>query len=142
MNTANRRIDLVAASVSLRTPLEWSMGTIDTKTISAEFAKGNMAFVSPYLADDIQWNILGEDPIVGKDQVLEVSKMLQLESFPVITLKNVISEGNLVVVESTGKATTKAGKPYNQSYCDIFRFVGEQLQEVTTYLDTAVNRNQ
>ena len=142
MNTANRRIDLVAASVSLRTPLEWSMGTIDTKTISAEFAKGNMAFVSPYLADDIQWNILGEDPIVGKDQVLEVSKMLQLESFPVITLKNVISEGNLVVVESTGKATTKEGKPYNQSYCDIFRFVGEQLQEVTTYLDTALNRNQ
>jgi hypothetical protein len=68
--------------------------------------------------------------------------MLQLESFPVITLKNVISEGNLVVVESTGKATTKAGKPYNQSYCDIFRFVGEQLQEITTYLDTAVNRNQ
>ena len=125
-----------------RDGLEWPVGTIDTKTISAEFAKGNMAFVSPYLADDIQWNILGEDPIVGKDQVLEVSKMLQLESFPVITLKNVISEGNLVVVESTGKATTKEGKPYNQSYCDIFRFVGEQLQEVTTYLDTALNRNQ
>jgi ketosteroid isomerase-like protein len=118
------------------------MGTVDTKTISTEFAKGNMAFVSPYLADDIQWKILGEDPIVGKDQVLEVSKMLQLESFPVITVKNVISEGNLVVVESTGKATTKEGKPYNQSYCDIFRFVGEQLQEVTTYLDTALSRNQ
>lgn len=79
---------------------------------------------------------------MGKAQVLEVSKMLRLESFPEVTLKNVISEGNLVVVESTGKATTTEGQPYNQSYCDIFRFVGEQLQEVTTYLDTALNRHQ
>jgi uncharacterized protein len=118
------------------------MGTVDAKTISVEFAKGNMAFVAPYLADAIRWNILGEDPILGKDAVLEVSKMLQLKSFPVITVKNVIAEGNLVAVESTGEATTKEGKPYNQSYCDIFRFVGEQLQEVTTYLDTALSRSQ
>ena len=44
-----------------------------------------------------------------------------------------------MVVESTGEAKTKIEKPYNQMYCDIFRFSGEKLQEITTYLDTALS---
>jgi ketosteroid isomerase-like protein len=109
------------------------------KEISEEFAKGNMEFVEPYLSDDIKWNIIGENSIIGKEQVLEVSKMLQLESFPVITIKNIVAEGNYVVVESTGVAKTKEGKPYNQTYCEIFRFINNKVQEITTYLDTAVS---
>ncbi len=109
------------------------------KKISEEFAKGNLEFFAAYFADDIKWNILGDTPIIGKEQVLEVSKMLQLESFPVITIKNVVAEGNFVVVESTGKATTKNGKPYNQTYCDVFHFYNGKLQEITTYLDTALS---
>ena len=105
--------------------------------ISEEFAKGNLEFAGAYLADDIKWNILGDNSIIGKEQVLEVSKMLQLESFPVITIKNIVAEGDYVVIESTGKATTRNGKPYNQTYCDVFRFKDQTLQEITTYLDTA-----
>jgi hypothetical protein len=62
--------------------------------ISEEFANGNLEFTGAYLADDIKWNILGENPIVGKEAVFEVSKMLQLESFPVITIKNIVADGN------------------------------------------------
>ncbi len=108
--------------------------------ISEEFANGNLEFAGAYLADDIKWTILGDNPIAGKEQVLEVSKMSQLQSFPAITIKNVIAQENYVVIESSGRATTKSGKPYNQSYCDIFRFENEQLQEITTYLDTALSR--
>ena len=112
---------------------------VTNKVISEEFAKGNLEFSATYLADDIKWNILGEKPIVGKEQVLEVSKMSQLESFPVITIKNIVAEGDYVVIESTGKATTKNGKPYDQTYCDVFRFTKEKLIEITTYLDTALS---
>jgi len=76
------------------------------RTIREEFAKGNLIFFG-YFADDIKWNILADTLIIGKEQVLEVSKMLQLESFPVITIKNVVAEGNFAVVESTRKASTK-----------------------------------
>ena len=109
------------------------------KEISEQFAKGNFAFSASYLADDIKWNILGDSPIIGKAQVLEISKMLQLESFPVITIKNIVAEGYYVVIESTGKATTKNGKPYNQTYCDVFKFNEAKLIEITTYLDTALS---
>ncbi len=109
------------------------------KKISEEFAKGNLQFCVAYLADNIKWNILGNSPIIGKEQVLEVSKMQELESFPIITIKNVVAEGYYVVVESTGKAKTKNGKPYNQTYCEVFKFDDEKLQEITTYLDTALS---
>jgi ketosteroid isomerase-like protein len=110
------------------------------KKISEEFAKGNLRFSGAYLAEDIRWNILGEDTIVGKEQVLEASKMAQLQSFPAIKIKNIISEGGYVVVESTGEAKTVKGKPYNQTYCEVYRFDNEKLQEITTYLDTALSK--
>src|SRR5215212_4646538 len=110
------------------------------KKISEEFAKGNLRFCEAYLAEDIKWNVLGEDTIVGKEQVLEVSKMAQLQSYPVIKIKSIISEGNYVVIESTGEAKTIKGKPYNQIYCEVFRFDNEKLQEITTYLDTALSK--
>jgi uncharacterized protein len=118
------------------------MKTIDNQLsikISEAFSKGNMEFSSIYLVDDVKWNILGSSPIIGREQVLEVSKMLQLESFPLITIKNIVAEGNYVVVESTGEAKTKNGKPYNQTYCDVFKFNEEKLVEITTYLDTALS---
>jgi uncharacterized protein len=118
------------------------MKTIDNQLlikISEAFSKGNMEFSSIYLADDVKWNILGSSPIIGKKQVLEVSKMLQLESFPLVTIKNIVAEGNYVVVESAGEAKTKNGKPYNQTYCDVFKFNQEKLVEITTYLDTALS---
>ena len=108
--------------------------------IAEEFVKGNLEFAKAYLAENIKWNVLGENAIEGKQQVLEISKMSQLQSYPVITIKNIIAEENFVVIESTGKAKTKSGQPYNQHYCDIFKFENERLQEITTYLDTALSR--
>ena len=109
------------------------------KDISEQFAKGNMAFVTPYLADDVKWNILGGGTVAGRDEVLEASKMAQLQSYPKITIRTIVAEGDVVVVESTGEARTRSGKPYNQAYCEVFRFRNEELQEITTYLDTALS---
>ncbi len=109
--------------------------------INNAFENGDMNFYEAHLADDIRWNILGnKNPIKGKPEYLEVLKMQDLESFPKVTIVNIIAEGDYVVVESTGKATTKKGKPYNQTYCDIYRFKDDKIQEVTTYLDTAISK--
>ena len=109
--------------------------------INTAFENGDMDFYESCIADDIRWNILGvENPITDKQEYLEVLKMQSLESFPEITIVNIIAEGDYVVVESTGKATTKKGKPYNQTYCDIYRFKDGMIQEVTTYLDTALSK--
>ena len=110
------------------------------KKVSEAFAKGDIEFAEKYFSEDMHWNIIGEEPIKGKEQILEIYKMSQLESFPIVTIKNMIAEGNYVVTESLGKAVTKNGKPYNQTYCDVFRFENNKLQEITTYLDTALSK--
>lgn len=45
-----------------------------------------------------------------------------------------------MVIESSGEAKTKNGKPYNQTYCEVFWFRNEKVQEITTYLDTALSK--
>lgn len=110
------------------------------KEISEAFAYGKVNLIMEYLADNIRWNILGEPPITGKAQVIELLKMSQLESFPVVTINNIICESDFVIIESKGVAKTKKGNQYNQTYCDVFNFKLGKLQEVTTYLDTAMNK--
>ena len=51
--------------------------------INDAFEKKDMKFYEAHLADDIQWNILGEKrPVTGKQEYLEVLKMQNRESFP------------------------------------------------------------
>jgi uncharacterized protein len=40
------------------------------------------------------------------------------------------------VVECRGRVTTKAGKAYNNTYCNVFRLAGGKLKELTDYMDT------
>jgi hypothetical protein len=40
------------------------------------------------------------------------------------------------VVEFRGRAMTKAGRPYNNTYCYVFRLADGQVAEITEYLDT------
>ena len=47
-----------------------------------------------------------------------------------------IGEDDLVVVECRGCVTTKAGKPYNNHYCFVYRVEGGKIREITEYLDT------
>jgi len=50
----------------------------------------------------------------------------------------IIADGEYVVVESRGKVTTKAGKPYHNQYCQVFRLIDDKIVEVVEYCDTAL----
>ncbi len=50
--------------------------------------------------------------------------------------QRVLGDGDHVVVEARGDNVTKAGAPYNNSYCFVFRLAGGRLAEVTEYMDT------
>ena len=52
------------------------------------------------------------------------------------TATRIIAEDDVVVIECRGKVTTKAGKPYNQTYCYVCQFVDGKVRNLTEYLDT------
>lgn len=116
------------------------------KKINEAFSKGNTKFILANVADDIRWNIVGMPTISGKNDFLETMEMMELQSFPLITVRNIIAEGDYVVVESAGKQGTseqaigKTGEQNNPSYCDVYLIKDGKVKELTTYVvDTSLN---
>lgn len=115
------------------------------RQLYGELSNGNTKPFIDCLAEDIRWIVIGttkfSGTIEGKQNV--VDKLFdrvaaQLSGPTKTTIKNVIAEGEYVVVESSGLVVTTAGKPYNNAYCEIFRLAGGKIKEVTVYLDTGL----
>lgn len=113
--------------------------------VYAELSSGVTESFIENLADNIRWTVIGttkfSGTIAGKPDVID--KLFnrvesQLGGPTIATIKNIVAEGDYVVVESSGEVTTKTGKPYNNIYCEIYRFSNGKIQEVTVYLDTAL----
>jgi ketosteroid isomerase-like protein len=58
----------------------------------------------------------------------------EFETLPEITVRNISAEGDIVMVQSTGKAIGKTGKPFDASYCDVYRLQNGKIKEFTTYV--------
>ena len=111
--------------------------------IFEELAKGNSRSFVESMADDFCWTVTGttkwSKTYQGKQAVLtELFGTLRgMIDGPIKTSAHrIIAEGDHVVVEARGHNTTKAGKPYNNHYCFVFRLEDGKLREVTEYLDT------
>jgi ketosteroid isomerase-like protein len=103
------------------------------KKINEAFAKGNFTFISEHLEDNIKWKIVGMPEIIGRDEFMNSVKMLELENFLNHTEKNIIAEGDYVVVESSANKNSKT-KVFTPSFCDIYRIKDEKIIELTTYI--------
>jgi uncharacterized protein len=97
------------------------------------------------MADDFVWRITGSTAwsgdYVGKADVLErLIKPLraQFTAPNSLTLSRIIAEGDYVVAECRGNATTLAGDLYANTYCFVIRVADGKLRELTEYMDTAL----
>lgn len=58
-----------------------------------------------------------------------------------MTVDNMIAEGEYVAEHAHGKARTKKGKDYNNTYCRVWRIVDGKVRSVVEYLDTELIRD-
>jgi ketosteroid isomerase-like protein len=95
------------------------------------------------LADDVKWTNIGSTKFsgtcVGKGEL--TSKLLlalfgQLKNGITSQIHNMIAEGDFVVVQLSGQAETKDGRPYNNTYCHVFTIRDGKIVEVMEYMDT------
>ncbi len=113
------------------------------KTFYAAGARGDMDRCFSLIADDIRWVNIGSTRFsgtyVGKEALVE--QLLgplfeQLKAGISSTIENLIAEGDFVVAQTTGSAETTDGKPYNNSYCQVFTIRDGKIAEVKEYFDT------
>ena len=99
-------------------------------------------------AEDVTLSVMGAvfPPIHGKQKVLKglrnaLGTKLEGGGAIVMTIENLIAEGDYVAEQSRGVARTKTGKDYNNTYCRVWRISDGRIQAMQEYLDTELVRS-
>jgi ketosteroid isomerase-like protein len=113
--------------------------------VFAELANGNSRPFVDSLSDDVRWTVIGttrwSGTFEGKQAVLaDLLRPLtaQFADRYKATAHRYVAEDDHVVIEFRGHVTTKAGHPYNNTYCWVCRIVDGRIQELIEYMDTAL----
>lgn len=110
--------------------------------LNAAFESGDLKFLGDHMTDDVQWNIAGQtEPVIGKAEFLKVCDSAPILEPIKITIKNMLIDGNKAALEFVIEATRKDGAPYRQPGCDIYHFRDDKFYQLTSYLDTAYDRD-
>jgi ketosteroid isomerase-like protein len=123
------------------------MGAAENKKaiqdVFAAWARGDGTAFFNTLDDNVRWTVIGSSPVSrtypSRQAFLEgATKPLSAKLAGPIqpTVKNIIAEGDQVVLQWEGRATTKSGKPYNNSYCWVMKMANGKVIEGTAYIDT------
>ncbi|HZP46632.1 MAG TPA: nuclear transport factor 2 family protein [Candidatus Binataceae bacterium] len=109
----------------------------------ARWARGEGAAFMELLADDVHWTVIGSTPVsrtyTSKRAFLEgaVQPLSSRLAGPITpTVRDIIAEGDKVVLQWEGRASGKNGTIYAQTYCWVMRFENGKVCEGTAYLDT------
>ena len=110
--------------------------------IFAALAKSDSRAFVAAMADDFRWTMVGSNKwaktYAGKQAVIgELFAALRTRMDRVTTIAHrFIADGDHVAVEARGANTTKAGVPYCNTYCFVFRVADGKLAELTEYMDS------
>src|SRR4051812_3731556 len=113
--------------------------------IFAELGRGNTRAMADALADDVRWTFPGNWSWAGtwepKSEVMNGLLLPLMKQFPGGYRSEadfVLAEGDRVVVQARGHATTARGEAYDQTYLYIFRIRDGRITEVVEHCDTAL----
>ena len=100
--------------------------------INDAFARNDVEAFLAHCADDITWTMVGGEAVQGRDAIRKWMCQGPSEP-PMFTVDAVIAEGDFVV--ATGNMTMpEQGQAVPYSYCDVWRFRGNQVVELRAYI--------
>ena len=107
--------------------------------------RGEMEACFDLFSDDLTWTNIGSTVFSGtfrgKQAVLEdlLGPLFgALRDGIRSDVQAIVADGDRVVVLSEGRATTREGVPYNNSYAQVYTVREGQIVAVTEYMDTAL----
>ena len=113
----------------------------------AALSRGDMEGFLADAADEVTLTVMGSlfPAIQGKQKVLKslrntLGTRLEGGGAIAMTIENLIAEGDYVAEQARGKARTKDGKDYNNTYCRVWRITDGKIRSMQEYLDTELVR--
>jgi hypothetical protein len=117
----------------------------EVRSIFAKLAGDDPQEFFEHVADNVQWCVLGTHPLAGRynsKREFQEATFAKLSKFFDVPLKlftrDVLVNGDKAAVELFTRATSKSGTVFNNEYCWICRFSGNQIVKVRAYLDSAL----
>jgi hypothetical protein len=109
-----------------------------TKTeIAQAFSIGEFDQIADSIAENAEWEVVGENRFVGKKAILENCTQVAAYFKSVTTnfqTLNVIAEDQKVVINGTAEFIRGGKRVSFISACDLYEFDGEdQIQKITSY---------
>jgi uncharacterized protein len=123
------------------------MGTAENKKLIQDaftaWARGDGNAFFNLLAPDVRWTVIGSTPVSrtypSRDAFVEgaVKPLTGKLAGPIVpTVRDIIAEGDKVVLQWEGRSSGKNGTIYHQTYCWVMRIADGKVCEGTAYLDT------
>jgi ketosteroid isomerase-like protein len=101
--------------------------------VNAAFAQGNVEGFLSQCADDVEWTMVGEKPIKGKDAIRKWMTSMGPE-VPKFTVTNLLADGDFATCYGDMTMRDKDGKVIPYSYCDIYRFRNGKVAELRAFV--------
>ena len=109
---------------------------LSIKQIAQYFSKHQFELTYPFLADTIEWHLVGGEPITGKENVVRAcdeSAQYMKEITTKFTKFKVISSDGCVVIDSLTEYIDKENQSTMVASCDIYEFANNHLAAITSY---------
>lgn len=105
--------------------------------VNAAFLAGNFEGFLDFCADDVQWTIVGDRTVTGKEPIRQWMKSMAAENAepPQFTVADpVIGEGDFVAARGDMTMKDKDGKLGAYAYCDIYHFRDGKIVELNSFV--------
>ena len=115
------------------------------RSLFANLENGRPEDFFNHVAQDVKWTVMGTHPLAGTYHTKEnflahtfarLDKLLK--EGVVLRVTNLLVDGDTAVVELESLSTALNGKPFDNRYCWIARFLNGTIVEVRAYLDSAL----
>jgi SnoaL-like domain len=110
--------------------------SLNMDQIAEAFCSHRFVETYPYMADEIKWEIVGREQLVGRevviDQCNQAAKFLETVSTTIARLKIIRAE-TFVVVEGAAKFQDQENQTASVASCDVFQFSDGRLVRITSY---------
>ena len=111
--------------------------SLDIYQIAEAFSSWRFAETYPYMADEIKWNIVGREELMGRAAVIarceESAKLLETVSATITKLKIIRAE-TCVIVEGAAQFQDQENRTSSVASCDVYQFSDKRLVEITSYV--------
>ena len=98
------------------------------------FNKTDHVQILSCLTEDVEWLMPGGFHLTGKEAFDKEIENPAFTGTPIVTIKRMIEDNNVVVAEGAVRASFKDGKLLNAVFCDVFEMKDAKIRRLITYL--------